>query len=86
MAKTSVVLALGVEAATSETSFLAVAVAFLVTFLDAALAFLVVLTCPVAVELGVPSMEVASLYFLAPFPSKLLIYFSLGLVQDPYDS
>jgi hypothetical protein len=86
MVRTLVVVALGVGAATSETSFLVVAVAFLVTFLEAALAFLVVLTCPVVVEQGVPSAVVASLYFLALFLSELLMHFFHGLVQDPYDS
>jgi hypothetical protein len=86
MAKTSVVVALGVGAATSETSFLVVEVAFLVTFLEVALAFLVVVTCPVVVEQGVPAAVVASLQFPALFLSELLIHFSHGLVQDPYAS
>jgi hypothetical protein len=62
-----VFVVLDVGASTSETSFQVVAVAFWVTFLDAVLAFLVVVTCPVAEEQGVPSMEVASLHFLALF-------------------
>jgi hypothetical protein len=45
----------------------------------------VVVTCPVVEEQGVPSVEVASLYFLVLFLSEVLIHFFHGLVQDPYD-
>jgi hypothetical protein len=55
------VVGLDVVAATSEASCLGVAVAFSVTFPDAAMAFLVVLTCLAVVEQGVPLMVAASL-------------------------
>ena len=55
------VVCLDAVAATSEASCLVVAVAFSATFLEAVTAFLVVLTCLVVVEQGVPSMVVASL-------------------------
>jgi hypothetical protein len=75
-------------AATSGTSCLVVvaaAVAFSVTSLDAALAFLVVLTCPEVVEQGVPLMVVASLEFLDLFLSVFLLYLFRDHAQDPYD-
>jgi hypothetical protein len=45
----------------------------------------VVLTYPVVEEQGVPSVVVASLYFLVLFLLALLIHFFHGLAQDPYD-
>jgi hypothetical protein len=61
MVATVVVVALEAVATTSEISCLVAAVAFSVTTLDEAPAFLAVLTCPGVVEQVVPLMVVASL-------------------------
>jgi hypothetical protein len=85
MVVTVVVLALVAVATTSEISCLVAAVAFSVTNLGEALAFLAVLTCPGVVVQGVPLMVVVSLQFHDLFLSVFLIYLFRDLVQDPYD-
>jgi hypothetical protein len=81
----TVVVGLEAVAATSVPSCLVAAVAFSVTFLDAATAFLVALTCPAVVEQGVPLMVVASLQFLYLFLCVFLVHLFPDLVRDPYD-